>query len=116
MLKDDGFDLASQMHKPILRLGRYILLLESLHTQVLEDNLSPKTVAKALDITKKWMRASNDHIAYASIKYSPIDVKQTAGSLVMKQKLHICKPMKFDSDVFVFENLIIFTVKSQVCI
>lgn len=110
----DGIGLSSRMLAPIQRLGRYVLLLENLLKELNVASLPNETVEKSLNIVKKWMSKSNGRIAALSIKFSPINMEEAAGEFIMMQNFEVVQPRRFQSNVFMFENIIVFTVDSKV--
>lgn len=71
-------------------------------------------VEMALNIVKKSMAKSNDYIAIDSIKDSPINLEREAGSFIMRENFNMIKPKRFETVVFLFEEIIVFTTASQV--
>lgn len=63
----------------------------------------------ALDIIKGEMSKGNDFVAIESIENSPIN-KEDYGSFKMREKFNILKPRRFEAMVFLFENIIVFTM------
>lgn len=69
----------------------------------------------ALDIIKGEMSKGNDFVAIESIENSPIN-KEDYGSFTMREKFNILKPRRFEAMVFLFENIIVFTICDPVSI
>lgn len=106
----DRLDIASYLLAPIQRLGKYILLLDKINMELGKKGKSSKLINAALEIVKKEMSKGNDYVAICSIKNSPIKLADEAGSFKMRETFTILKPKKFESVVFLFEEIIVFTI------
>lgn len=102
------------MLTPVQRLGKYILFLQSITKELNKSGIHSVNVQTALDIVKRSMTRGNDLIAICSIKSCPINLVKEAGSFVMREKFQILKPKKLVSTVFLFEEIVVFTIDCQV--
>lgn len=107
---EDRLDIASYLLSPIQRLGKYILLLDKIHKELDKTGESSELINTALEIVKKEMSKGNDSVAIGCIKNSPINLAEEAGSIKMNEKFTILKPKKFESVVFLFDEIIVFTI------
>ncbi|XP_018567563.1 uncharacterized protein LOC108908124 [Anoplophora glabripennis] len=106
---DERLDLSSYLLTPLQRLGKYKLFLENIEKQLTKLKLPTGNVQMALDIIKGEMSKGNDFVAIESIENSPIN-KEDYGSFKMREKFNILKPRRFEAMVFLFENIIVFTI------
>lgn len=100
------------MLAPIQRLGKYILLLDKISKELSKKDQSSDSIHAALEIVKKEMSKGNDYVAIYSIKDCPVKLAEEAGSFKMREKFTILKPRKFESVVFLFEEIIVFTIEA----
>lgn len=88
-------------------------MLENIQKELKKTSGPSDNIKTAIDMIKRVMRRGNDSIAVDSIKNCDIDLT-LHGSFIMREKFNILKPRKFESMVFLFENMIVFTQVSQV--
>lgn len=112
---EERLDLSAYLLTPLQRLGKYKLFLENIEKQLKKLDLPIGNVQMALDIIKGEMSKGNDFVAIESIENSPIN-KEDYGSFTMREKFNILKPRRFEAMVFLFENIIVFTICDPVSI
>lgn len=96
------------------RLGKYILFLQNITKELNKSGVHSVNVQTALDIVKRAMKRGDDLIAINSIKCSPVNLARVAGSFVMRQTFQMLKPKKYLSTVFLFDEVVVFTINNQV--
>ncbi|KAJ8920587.1 hypothetical protein NQ315_004726 [Exocentrus adspersus] len=106
---DERLDLSSYLLTPLQRMGKYKLFLENIEKELKKVNESTTAVEQALGIVKREMSKGNDFVAIESIANSPIG-KEDYGSFIMREVFTILKPRRLDSMVFLFENILVFTI------
>lgn len=101
---------------PIQRLGKYKLMLNNIRDELKTDKND--AINDAISLIEKQLRRGNDYIAIDSIYGWPKirgDLLDALGSFVMRDMFILkndqCR--KAEVMVFLFDNVIIFTV--QVC-
>lgn len=109
----DLLDLSSYLLTPIQRLGKYILLLENIQKALQKENKYSENVEMAIEMLRREMRIGNDFIAIDSIEKLPITLDQS-GSFVFRDVFNIQRPRKYEATLFLFENVLVFTVVHHV--
>lgn len=109
----DNLGLLSYLITPIQRLGKYVLLLEQMQKELKKNQEVSEIVEKAIEAVRNIMKKGNDYLAIDSIIQSPLDFN-LHGSFIMRALFCVIKPKKLISMVFLFENVIVFTVKNSV--
>lgn len=104
----DKLDLASYLLTPIQRLGKYILLLQKISSELIKEGVYSAYVQTALDLVKNAMSRGNDYLAIDSIKHCSLNLT-LYGSFIMTDKFIMLKPRKYDCAVFLFEDIVVFT-------
>lgn len=110
---EDRLDFSAYLLTPLQRLGKYILLMENIEKEIVKMEQSSKNIEHAIAMIKSVMTRGNDSIAIESIQRSPISFVDY-GTFIMRDKFTILKPRRFDSMVFLFTNVVVFTVEDQV--
>lgn len=108
-----GFDFFSYLVTPLQRLGNYIMFLESMEKEVKKTNAPCENVQEALCILRNVMTRGNDFVATECIQKSPIK-KEYYGNFRMSNLFIIERVKKMESMVFLFTNIVVFTVVDQV--
>ncbi|KAF7286878.1 hypothetical protein GWI33_003448 [Rhynchophorus ferrugineus] len=103
-------NISAYLITPVQRLGRYTLFFENIIKALNKDNLPTKQAELALGIVRKYMREGDDAVVIDSIEGSPID-SQDYGTFITKDKFTLLKPKRLDSTVYLFENIIVFTIE-----
>lgn len=109
----ERLDFSAYLLTPLQRLGKYILLLDNIEKELKKLALPYENTQKARELIKSVMSRGNDCVAIESIHHSPIS-KVDYGSFIMRDKFTITKPRRLDSMVFLFSNIVVFTVEDQV--
>lgn len=113
---NERLDFSAYLLTPLQRLGKYILLLENIRKEVGKMELHRKIkniIEKALEMVKSVMSKGNDYVAIESIQSSPLS-STDYGSFIMRDKFMLLKPRKLECMVFLFTNLVVFTVEDPV--
>lgn len=108
------FDLASNLLAPIQRLTKYKLLLENIKKELYKiggKNISQLSIA--INLIKEELNKGNDYIAIDDIKEWPSINKMELGAFIMRDVFMIRNPRKFESMIFLFDKILIFTIKDN---
>lgn len=95
---------------PIQRLPKYMLLLENIKKELYK--MGVKKVTKliiAINIIKEELNKGNDYIAIESIHEWPVMNKMDLGPFIMRDIFIIRNPRKFESMIFLFNKMLVFT-------
>lgn len=121
----DKTDLSSYLLAPIKRLAQYTLLLKAIDKELKKQNLHSACIEAAMEMVEKSISLANDYVAIASIKHCPLPLKEVAGSFIVRNKFNIIHPNShfnkgpdkkqgFESMVFLFDKMIIFTLELEI--
>lgn len=88
--------------------------MQSLYKELAKNDTPAASVKKALNIIETILKKCDDYEAFDAVRYSPINLERNAGSFIRSEKFRVLTPRSFESVVFLFEDIIIFTVLSQV--
>lgn len=95
-------------------MGKYKLFLEQIKKELIKTNdNSHENIDRAIELIHKQMTKGNDYIAIDSIRNCPINLLEQ-GSFILREKFNVVKPRKYESMLFLFENIIIFTTTDPV--
>lgn len=109
----ERLDFSAYLLTPVQRLGRYILFIENIEKELKKVDGTCENIQKALKIVKSVMSRGNDCVAIESIQKSPIS-KVDYGSFIMREKFTLIKPRRLEIMVFLFSNIVVFTVEDPV--
>lgn len=109
----ERLDFSAYLLTPVQRLGRYILFIENIEKELKKMDGICENIQKALKIVKSVMSRGNDCVAIESIQRSPIS-KVDFGSFIMREKFTLTKPRRLEIMVFLFSNIVVFTVEDPV--
>ena len=105
--------LDSYFLAPFQRLSRYRLLLENLQKALEKENNKSEVLQRAIDIIKTKLDKANTLAAINSISNCPPNLQlNEKGNFLIKEKVNL--KGKYKSVVFVFEEVVIFTVEDKV--
>lgn len=114
MLKEK-FSLVSYLMQPVQRIMRYPMLLTEIKEELNNISLHSKEIENALLMVRAKAKKGDDLVAIDSIENLPFGLSET-GSFVKKENFVVVKPKKYETTLFLFENLLIFTTNNSVCI
>lgn len=110
---EERLDFSAYLLTPLQRLGKYILFLENIEKELNKLELPVEKTQIALDIVKKVMSQGNDYVAIESIENSLVS-KSDYGAFIIRETFFINKPRRYESMVFLFSNVIVFTINDGV--
>lgn len=105
-----SLDLASYLLAPIQRITKYKLMLENIKKELKKIGITSDILENAINIIQKELITGNDYIAIDSISKWPQMQKTELGSFIMRDMFTIKYKKKYESMVFLFERMIIFTI------
>lgn len=95
---------------PIQRLPKYILLLKEIRKELCKLGVkSLHELDLAIATVETELSKGNDYIAMEDIHDWPEINKDELGSFVNREMFTIKSPKKFESMVFLFKNMLVFT-------
>ncbi|XP_017772036.1 PREDICTED: triple functional domain protein-like [Nicrophorus vespilloides] len=109
----DRLGLKSHLLKPIQRLTKYKLLLESLQKSLRKSGESSDYLDRAILLIAKYLTKTNDAVLLASIKDNPYSCSK-CGDLIFYDDYKLLQPSRMDIVLFLFSKMIIFA-KRDAC-
>lgn len=113
MQNGESFDFEDYLLLPLRRLGNYGTFMENIKKELTIQKMPCDRADKAAGILKDAMSKGNTYVAIKSIQNNPMN-RLDHGSFIVSNVFILTASRRFESTVFLFSDVVIFTVKDKV--